>query len=141
MITLSKNRVKTFQKEIEKRTIKARNTRMTRAINQVNNYLYKGEHPWATSVLPVVNVDHDIDTLNQFVMDCIRACYTQKKKVGGLGVDMNGAEYTILRGVGKNVKSNRLKTDKEIVGYKSLDCMRNLLLITRPVYDTIVRQM
>ncbi len=141
MITLSKSRVKTFQKEIEKRTIKAKKTRMTRAVNQVNNYLYKGEYPWATSVLPVMNVDHDIDTLNQFVMDCIRACATQKKKVGGLGVDMNGAEYTILRGVGKNVKSNRLKTEKEIVGYKSLDCMRNLLLITRPVYDTIVRQM
>ena len=141
MRTLSKGRVKTFQKEIEKRTIHAKNTRMTRAVNQVNNYLYKGEYPWATSVLPVMNVQHDIDTLNQFVMDCIRACGTQKKKVGGLGVDMNKAEYTILRGVGKNVKANRLKTEKEILGYKSLDCMRNLLLITRPVYDTIVRQM
>ena len=141
MRTLSKNRVKTFQKEIEKRTIKAKNTRMTRAVNQVNKYLYKGDHPWATSVLPVMNVGHDIDALNQFVMDCIRACGTQKKKVGGLGVDMNGAEYTISRGVGKNVKSNRAKTQKEIAGYKSLDCMRNLLLITKPVYDTIVRQM
>ena len=141
MRTLSKNRVKTFQKEIEKRTIKAKNTRMTRAVNQVNKYLYKGDHPWATSVLPVMNVGHDIDALNHFVMDCIRACGTQKKKVGGLGVDMNGAEYTISRGVGKNVKSNRAKTQKEIAGYKSLDCMRNLLLITKPVYDTIVRQM
>lgn len=141
MRTLSKSRVKKFQKEIEKRTIKARNTRMVKAVNQVNRYLYKGDYPWATAVLPVMNVDHDIDTLNQFVMDCIRACATQKKKVGGLGVDMNGTEYTILRGVGKNVKSNRIKTEKEIAGYKSLDCMRNLLLITRPVYDTIVRQM
>lgn len=139
--TLSKNRVKTFQKEIENRTIKQRDISIIQAVNRVNNYLYKGEYPWATSVLPVINVKQDIDTLNIFVMDCIRACATKKKKVGGLGVDMNGREQTILRGVGKNVRSNRLKTEKEIAGYKSLDCMRNLILITRPVYETIVRQM
>ena len=58
-ITLSKNRVKSFQKEIEKRTIKQRNITLKRAINQVNSYLYKGDgtYSWATSVLPIINVE------------------------------------------------------------------------------------
>ena len=64
-ITLSKSRVKTFQKEIEARTIKQKEISMTRAINQVNNYLYKGDgkYSWATLVLPIVNVEKDIETL------------------------------------------------------------------------------
>ena len=109
----------------------------------MNNYLYKGDgtYSWATSVLPIINVDKDIDVLNTFVMDCIRACSTNKKKIGGLGSVNDKEDYTILRGTGKNVASNRNKTPKEIEGYLSISCMRNALLIRRAVYDTLVRQM
>lgn len=143
MITLSKNRVKSFQKEIEARTIKQRNVSMTRALNQVNNYLYKGDgtYSWATSVLPIINVQKDIDTLNEFVMDAIRACATNKKKIGGLGSVNDKENYTILRGTGKNVKANRSKTDKEIDGYLSIRCMQNAMLTRRAVYETLVRSM
>ena len=142
-ITLSKNRVKSFQKEIEKRTIKQRNITQKRAINQVNSYLYKGDgtYSWATSVLPIINVPKDIDTLNEFVMDCLRACATKKKKIGGLGSVNDKSDYTILRGVGKNVTSNRNKTEKEIEGYMSIRCMKNALLTRRAVYETLVRSM
>lgn len=142
-ITLSKNRVKSFQKEIEARTIKHRNISMTRALNQVNSYLYKGDgqYSWATSVLPIINVQKDIDELNEFVLDAIRACVTGKKKIGGLGSVNDKADYTILRGVGKNVKANRLKTEKEVDGYLSIRCMQNALLTRRAVYDTLVRSM
>ena len=118
-ITLSKSRVKSFQKEIEARTIKQRGISMTRAINSVNNYLYKGDgrYSWATSVLPIINVDKDIEELNSFVMDAIRACATKKKKIGGLGSVNDREDYTILRGVGKNVSANRNKTEKEIENY------------------------
>ena len=143
MITLSKSRVKSFQKEIEARTIKQRNISMKRALNQVQSYLYKGDgkFSWATSVLPIVNVQKDIDALNQFVMDSIRACATNKKKIGGLGSINDKEDYTILRGTGKNVSANRNKTDKEIEGFLSLGCMRNALLTNRAVFDTLVRQM
>ena len=143
MITLSKNRVKSFQKEIEARTIKQRNISMTRALNQVNSYLYKGDgkYSWATSVLPIINVQRDIDTLNEFVMDAIRACATNKKKIGGLGSVNDKENYTILRGTGKNVKANRNKTKKEIDGYLSIRCMQNALLTRRAVYETLVRSM
>ena len=142
-ITLSKSRVKSFQKEIESRTIKQRNISMTRAINSVNNYLYKGDgrYSWATSVLPIINVDKDIETLNTYVMDALRACKTGKKKIGGLGSVNDQADYTILRGTGKNVTANRMKTEKEIPGYLTLKCMQNAILTRRAVYETLVRCM
>ena len=142
-ITLAKSRVKSFQKEIEARTIKQRNVSERRALNQVQSYLYKGDgtYSWATSVLPIINVGKDIDVLNTFVMDCIRACATGKKKIGGLGSVNDKADHTILRGVGKNVTANRNKTTKEIDGYLSLRCMQNALLTRRAVYETLVRSM
>ena len=140
-ISLSGSRIKTFQKEIEARTIKQREISMRRAINQVNNYLYKGDgkYSWATLVLPIVNVDKDIETLNAFVMDAIRSCATNKKKIGGLGSVNDKSNYTIIRGVGKNVSANRYKTEKEIDGFFTLGCMQNALQTSRSVYETLVR--
>lgn len=104
-ITLSPRRVKTFQKEIEKRSVKNRHVSGKAAIISINRYLYKGDgtYSWATQVLPIINVERDIDTLNEFVMDCIRACQTGKRKIGGLGTITNQKDYMILRGTGKNV--------------------------------------
>ena len=142
-ITLSASRVKSFQKEIVARTIRNRNLSMAKAVNSVNNFLYKGDgkYSWATSVLPIINVEKDIDTLNIFVMDALRACATQKRKIGGLGSVNDQPDHTILRGTGKNVTSNRLKTEKDIAGYFTLGCMQNALLTRRAVYDTLVRSM
>ena len=157
-ITLAKSRVKSFQKEIERRTIKCANNSKKNtsngannasknipkgAINRVNSYLYKGDgtYSWATSVLPIINVEKDIEALNEFVMDCLRACATGKKKVGGLGSVNDREDYTILRGVGKNVTANRNKTPKEIENYLSIKCMQNALLTRRAVYETLVRSM
>jgi hypothetical protein len=137
-ITLSKNRVKNFQKEIEKRTIKNRKARQTSSLNAVMRYLYGGEYSWATSVLPIINVEHDIDELNIYVMDAIRAVITGKQKIGGLGTVVTG-EYTIMRGTGKNVTANRKKTPKEIDGYVSLECARKALLTNRNAYETLLR--
>lgn len=142
-ITLSPGRVKTFQKEIEKRSVKNRHVSGKAAIISINRYLYKGDgtYSWATQVLPIINVEKDIDTLNEFVMDCIRACQTGKRKIGGLGTITNQKDYMILRGTGKNVSANRKNTEKEIEGYYSIRCMQKALNICRPVYDTIVREM
>lgn len=139
-ISLSKTRIKIFQKEIEKRTIKHRGISLKQAVNAVNSYLYKGngQFSWATSVLPVCNVRKDIDTLNMFVMDCLRAVVTGRGKLGGLGYDSIKPDGCIVRGTGKNVKANRSKTAKEIPGYLTLGCMQNALLTRRAVYNTLV---
>lgn len=142
-ITLSKSRVKTFQKEIFSR---CKNASGKRALNSVQRYLYKGDgrYSWATSVLPIINVQKDIDTLNEFVMDCIRVATINKRikitEVGGLG-SVQGKPYTIERGKGSRVKTARERTPKDIDGYMSLRCMQNALLTDRDVYDCLVRQM
>lgn len=142
-ITLSKGRVKDFQKEISARTTKLPRVTLAKAINSVNRYLYKGDgrFSWATSVLPIINVQKDIDTLNEYVLDSLRACVTGKKKIGGLGVVMDKDDYTILRGTGKNVAANRINTPKEIEGFLSIRCMANAIRTNRSVYEALVRQM
>lgn len=139
-ISLSSTRIKTFQKEIEYRTIKRRDISMTKAVNSVNRYLYKGcgQFSWATQVLPIVNVKKDIDTLNTFVMDCIRAVKTGKRKVGGLGYVKTQAVGCIDRGRGRNVRANREKTEGEIKGYYTIGCMQNAMKTRKAAYNTLV---
>lgn len=140
MISLSSSRIKTFQKEIERRTIDKRSTTLNKAVNSVNRYLYKGngEFSWATQILPVCNVRSDLDELNKFVMDCLRAVQTGKRKIGGLGYDKTGSSGCIVRGRGRNVKANRAKAGGRIDGYLTLECMRNALITSLSVYKTLV---
>lgn len=139
-ISLSSTRIKAFQKEIESRTIRAKGKSLTKAINSINNYLYygNGEYSWATQVLKVINVKKDIQTLNLFVMDCLRALVTGKTKVGGLGYVVNQSDGCIQRGIGRNVKANRIKTDKVFPGFLTIGCMQNALLTSKDVYRTLV---
>lgn len=155
-ISLSESRIKTFQEEIVKRTIYSKSS-FKKALNDVIFYLYKGDgtYSWSTSVLPIINIEQDIQTLNCFVMDCLRACKVREEKtnpkvrkrkipikeIGGLGCVKNLKTHTILRGKGSSVKNNRIKTDMSIPKYKTLNCMRNAMLISRDVYDTLVREM
>lgn len=140
MISLSSSRIKTFQKEIERRTIRKPGISLTKAVNSVNNYLYKGngEFSWATQILPVCNVRKDLDELNKFVMDCLRAVSTGKRKVGGLGYVKTKSDGCIVRGRGRNVSANRGKTTDCIPGYLTINCMRNAILTSRAVYNTLV---
>ena len=139
MISLSGSRIKTFQKEVEDRTIKKKGISAKRAVGNVNRYLYKGngKHSWATGVLPVVNVQKDLDELNKFVMDCIRAVSTGKRKVGGLGYVSTKSDGCIVRGRGKNVRANRLKGGA-IEGYLTIGCMANAIRTRRAVYEVLV---
>ena len=139
MISLSSSRIKTFQKEVADRTIRRKGISMAKAIGNVNRYLYKGngEHSWATQILPVVNVRKDIDELNKYVMDCIRAVSTGKKKVGGLGYVPTNTDGCIVRGRGRNVTANRNKGGN-IEGYLTLGCMANAIRTRRAVYEVLV---
>lgn len=135
-ITLSRRRVKDFQHEIEKRC----NTSYVTALHNVLNYLYKGngEYSWATSVLPIVNVTEDLEVMNAFVMDALRGAMTNKRKIGGLGFDVDRG---VLRGTGRNVSANLAKTPKELDGYYSLVCMQNAMRSSMDVYRTIIISM
>lgn len=143
-ISMSKDWLKKFQKEIESRTIRRRKTTLSRAVHSVNSYLYRGdgEHAWADYILNVCNVDEDLNELNRFVIDCLRAVQTGKKKVGGLGY--NAAAHRkgcVERGTGCNVTTNRRKTDPLIEGYVSIIAMRNARRTRRAAYDSLVRSL
>lgn len=140
MISLSSTRIKKFQKEVERRTIKAKGITFQKAINSVNRFLYKGdgEHSWATQILSVCNVRKDIDELNKFVLDCLKAVKTGKKKLGGLGYVATKADGCVQRGIGRNVKANRQKIEGDINGYLSLGCMQNAMRASRDAYRTLV---
>lgn len=138
-ISLSSTRIKAFQKEIESRTIKNFRTTYSQAVKSVNRYLYKGNgrHSWATQILPVCNVQKDINELNKFVMDCLRAVQTKKCKIGGLGYLRDNPDGCVARGIGRNVKTNRMKTPN-LEGYLSLMCMRKAMLTSKDLYNTLV---
>lgn len=138
MISLSSSRIKTFQHEVERRTIRKRGTTPAKAVNSVNRYLYKGEFSWAAQILTVCNVRKDIDELNKFVMDCLRAVKTGKRKVGGLGYVRDKPDGCVIRGQGRNVRANRIKAGGDITGYLTLGCMQNALQTSRAVYNTLV---
>ena len=143
-ISLSSTRIKRFQKEIEDRTINRKRRNVQSAINSVNRYLYQGDghgHSWATGVLPIINVKEDVDTLNCFVMDCLRAVYTGKTKLGGLGYCKEQKVGCISRGRGRNVSSNRRKTGDDIGGYLTIGCMQNAMRTSKAAYDTLVRSL
>jgi hypothetical protein len=141
-ISLSKSRIKTFQREIEQRTIKS-NFSFEKSVNQVMKYLYgdvrKDEYSWASACLTTINVSKDIQTMNNFVMDCLRAVKTGRKKLYGLGYEPNKKEGVITAGRGQNVTSNRNKTDKIIPKYVSLVKARNALLISNDCFNSLLR--
>ena len=149
-ITMSRSRLKGFQMEIEKRTTKClkawrakdKEAAYRRAVKSVCRFLYRGdgEHSWATQVLPVINVKEDIEQMNLFVMDCLRAIRTGKRKTGGLGYLPIGPGV-VDRGVGRNVSMNRLRTPDRIDGYYSLSCMRNALLASKGAYRALCSAM
>lgn len=140
--SLGKTRIKNFQKEIEARTINKRGKSVKEYVNSINSFLYKGngEFSWSTQVLPVINVDHDLNELNKFVMDAIRAAVTKKTKIGGLGFLVAGKNGCIDRGKGRNVKKNREKIPI-IQGYMTMKCMQNAILTSKAAYRSLVSNM
>lgn len=151
MITLSKNRVKKLQKEIENLTIKKvkQGKRITgkQAKNAINRYLYEGKFCWATSCLGTINVEKDILELTKFINDCIRVCEVwakegkKKTKIGGLGSVNNLDDRTIIRGKGKDVKYIREHTSKYIDNYVTLGCLSKNIKISKVVFEATVRGM
>mgnify|MGYP003314771217 CR=1 FL=1 len=142
-ISISKGRLKKFQKEVMNRTVNKRDISFLRAVNSINTYLYKGngEYAWAKQILGTVNVEEDIELMNEFILDCLRAVKTGKKKVGGLGYVPTNKKGVVVRGIGKNVKANRLKTQKDIPEYYSLGMMRKALITDKNAYNTLVAQL
>lgn len=137
--TLSTQRVVKFKNKIKELTIKQKNITMKKATRNVMNYLYGGEHCWADSCLATINVEEDIRQLNFFVMDCIKACGTNKKRIGGIGSTLDRKDYTIVRHSGRNVSSNKEK-EEHIENYESMVCLWKALRQSKSLYKSLLLQ-
>jgi len=149
-ISLSKPRLKQFQHEIEWRSTKCpklwrmenKEVAFKRCVKRICRFLYKGDgrHSWASSVLPVMNVRADVDELSKFVMDCMRAIKTGKRRTGGLGYDYKGEYGVVIRGRGQNVTANRQKVP-EIPNFYSIAAMQNALRTSKGAYEALCAAM
>jgi len=137
-ISLSKARLKRFYHEIKIRTKPG--TSYKKARNAVLKYMYKGngEHSWATSVLPVVNNEHDLDMMNRIVMDRLRGVVTGKHELWGIGYDKYGKKGVIPFEEGTNVAENKRKIPK-LEGYDTIKFWKYLLINSREVYNAKIR--
>jgi len=137
-ISLSNKRLKNFQKEILSRCMKANSYKS--ALHMVNRYLYNGQYCWAKGVLAYMNNETDIKTLNNYVMDCLRASITRRFELGGLGVELEKKDGVVTRGTGRNVRSNRERTEKHLDGYLTLFAAKKALG-NRDMFDNLVRSL
>ena len=162
-ITLSPKWVKRFQRGVERITIcnkkriqyvrkirrlhpKDMEEQLTRimdsAAKQLMAFLYLGDgrYSWATQVLNVLNRKEDIQQLNMYCLDALRAVYTGKTGIGGLGVSKSTG---ILRGKGSNVNTNREATEHILNdgNFCSMVAMQNIIhnkwLCRAVVWDAI----
>lgn len=155
-ITLSRKWVKNFQRNIDRRTILDKgviagvrqirkkggpgmeaklDSMLSRVQKSLARFLYygNGEFSWANIVLPVINRKEDIAELNRYCMDALRAVYTGKTSIGGLGKSNAGG---IMRGTGRSVSANRKATAHLyadghppgwLSGYLSIEAMRRTI--------------
>lgn len=157
-ITLSEKWVKKFQDNIDAltihnkplishvRTLRKRQTGtqgldhiFQSTIKQVVRFLYFGNgiHSWASLVLPVINREEDLDQLSNYCLDALRAVYTGKTNIGGLGKSKQGG---ITRGKGRNVKNNRESTEQWLPKFTSIKAMQKV--IHNPwLYRTLVHNL
>ena len=137
--TLSASRIAKFKKGVYKATI---GNRKKNFLRNVVWFLYGGEYSWATSVLPIMNVEEDVKALDEFVKDCIRCRQIGRckpKDVGGIGSSMSLKTGTVSRGTGHAVTAARERTPKMIDGYMSLVAAQKAMQFDRATYDTLVR--
>ena len=148
-ITFSTKSISNIKKEIEKITIK-HNGKISqdKIINKINAHLYKNftvnnkrAFGWGEYFLTTVNVEKDIRIIDEWIKDCIRACKTGKKKVGGIGSVNDRNNYTIARGKGKHVSSNLKNTGKIIYGYTSMVDMWKTINHSKDLYRLKARMM
>lgn len=117
--------------------------RFKRVLRGVIEFLYygNGEYCWATSMLSIINVDVDIETMDKWLLDVFRAVLTGHYDIGGLGYEKNKKNGVVTRAPGQNVTENKKKTPKEIKVWVNLMAMRDALRAGKDVFDAFVNTM
>lgn len=138
-ISLSSSRIKKFQKMIDDALDADKPLTEEQAVGRVMRavYGYGNRYCWATQVLPIVNVKRDVNKLNGYAMDAIRAAVTGHKKIGGLGFLVAQHGGCIDRGRGRNVSANKRKVPM-LSGYVPLGAAQNAIRTNMSAYYSLV---
>ena len=138
IISLSRKGLEKVAREVRRRTVCQYRQGLAKAAHSVQRYLYHGceDHSWADTHLRYINCTPDIAALNAYILDCIRACGTRQRHVGGIGYNPT-ANGCFQRHKGSSVAFNRSHTDKNIEGYTSLAAARNAMLCSRSAYQAL----
>lgn len=127
MISVSKKTLHNLENEIKIRTVSktrqahrpATKKELEKMIDDLQWYFFtafaKSQENFGMGVylFGTVNVKHDLMALERYCKDCLRAAYTNKSTIYGLGY-VNRNSYVIDDcNKGQNVRENRLKTQSE----------------------------
>lgn len=122
-ISMSKKSVINLEREINDciKGVKVGNEKsLMRAVNRVNEYLYlmhvknAKNFGWAEYFFNIMTDEHDVTIVDEWIKDKLRAAYTGKTDIGGIGVSkLPSDRYALQRGKGKHVKSN-IKETKDV---------------------------
>lgn len=163
MITVSAKTLKTLEHEIKVRTISitrekhngATKAEIKKMIRELQYYFFtayaKDSENFGMGVylFGACNVAKDIFEIETYIKDCLRAAYTNRTEIYGLG-SVDGKDYTVKHGVGKNVANNRAKTHNDTFengdlllecGWVSLNQMYRAYHINKDVFGQMVWQM
>lgn len=127
-----------LSKEVEKRSIKRKKCTGEQARKSIYRYLYEGniaghQVVWEQSTSRKTLISWTL--LSWIVFEPVKPT----KEDWGLGSVLNESDHTIVRGKGRHVKSNKLKTDKEIDRYLSVGCLANDMKMSYSLFRTIVK--
>lgn len=143
--SISEKSLKEFMKHIKEYTSGEPQSEksLRQAIKKINGYLYMDylNNPnafgWAEYFFSIMNIEKDIIQIDQYIKDSLRAMYTGRKNIGGLGVNKVTDQIGVLRGKGKNVKTNLQKVDQEMLkkcGYMSMNMLYKHFHMSKNLY-------
>lgn len=120
---ITKELIREFQRDIERVSIRKRDANYDDARRDIIRLLYVdpngSDTAWEGRLLRHLG-ESDINTINIYVMDCLRAVITGHTRIGGIGYNPTLTEGCIQRGIGSNVRSNRDATPRLLPDYVSI---------------------
>lgn len=163
-ISLSEKTLKNIQHKVKTETMSvvrkahkpATKKEVFHMITRLQNYFFTAYAADGKSfgmgnyLISTITSDHDLLEIETYCKDCLRAAYTGRTEIYGLGYVPYKENYTIMHGKGKNVKRNLERTvgpefeDFDLLrecGWVSLLHLRKCYRYSRPVYKSEIQKM
>lgn len=162
LVSVSEKKVRSIRVAVKNRTYAITRKRRRPAtvselksmVHSIMDYLYTafcrddGNYGMGPILFSAVNVEQDLREIDTYIKDCLRAAYTDRSEIYGIGY-YPASTHVICHSRGKNVRSNRVKTTGEAFigndllrecGYVSLLHMYKAWHCGRALYESEIRR-